>query len=151
MESTPNSQNNLVEFDNKNANKNIINITKNNIYKKKINNNTDIININKNINETSFSSSVNDSKLSGTSLIESKNDNYIPINYTSQCFFIKNDKNNFTKKRNEKIQKNTMKMKGDFNKFLENTNISNDNNPRIHITNAGVPIEKIIKKDIEEK
>ena len=149
LEFTPNSQNKLIQFENKYPNENKINITKNKTYNRKIIN-TDNINIKNNIIETSFSSSINDSKLSGTSLIESKNDNYIPINYTSQCFFIKNDKNNFTKKRNEKIQKNTMKMKGDFNTFLENNNISNDQNPRIQITNAEVPIETIIKKDIEE-
>ena len=96
----------------------------------------------------SISSSINSSHLSGTSLIEYKNDKYTPINYTSQCFFIQNDKNNFTKKRNEIIQKNTMKMKGDFKKFLDKNYLGN--NPRIQITNAEVPIDKIIKKNYDD-
>ena len=96
----------------------------------------------------SISSSINSSHLSGISLIEYKNDKITPINYTSQCFFIQNDKNDFTKKRNEIIQKNTMKMKGDFKKFLDENYLGN--NPRIQITNAEVPIDKIINNNYDD-
>ena len=100
-------------------------------------------------------SSINDSLMSGVTLIQNFREIKQPRNYTSQSFFIdKNSANNLAK-NNDNYQLNThnpnqqpMTMKGDFVSLIENNpKVLAQKNPRIQVTNATCDLNEIINDE----
>ena len=107
---------------------------------------------NNNLDNT-MTSGVSESYLSGVSLIETDNKKFIPIDYTSQSFFIDKEYLNLQESRNEKTNNQPMQLKGDFEKLLDNNNnmfIKNKSNTRIQITNASYPVERLIQNELNK-
>ena len=103
--------------------------------------------------DNTMTSGVSESYLSGVSLIETDNKKFIPIDYTSQSFFIDKEYLNLQESRNEKTNNQPMQLKGDFEKLLDNNNnmfIKNKSNTRIQITNASFPVEKLIQNELNK-
>ena len=92
-------------------------------------------------------SSLNNS-LSGISLIETHNEKLNSIKYTSQSFVISKDVRNILETKNISISKSPMRMKGDFEDFIDiDPNYKFKKNQRIQITNAQVPITHILNNE----
>ena len=106
---------------------------------------------NNNLDNT-MTSGVSESYLSGVSLIETDNKKFIPIDYTSQSFFIDKEYLNLQESRNEKTNNQPMQLKGDFEKLLDNNNMfmKNKSNTRIQITNAAYPVERLIQNELNK-
>ena len=100
-------------------------------------------------------SSINDSLLSGMTLVQNHKETKQPRNYTSQSFFIdKNIINNLAKNNNNyhlnshNPNQLPMTMKGDFVSLIEqNPKILAQKNPRIQVTNATCDLNEIINNE----
>ena len=151
INSLNNNLNNLNNLDEKNRRDNFINNMNNNNIK-------DIKGreMGKENEQQLFSdSSINDSLLSGVTLIQNFKETKQPRNYTSQSFFIdKNIVNNLAKNNNN-YQLNShnpnqmpMTMKGDFVSLIgQNPKILAQKNPRIQVTNATCDLNEIINNE----
>ena len=146
-----NNMNNLNNLDEKNRRDNFINNMNNNNIKE-----IKGRDVGKENEQQLFSdSSINDSLLSGVTLIQNFKETKQPRNYTSQSFFIdKNVVNNLAKNNNNyqlsshNPNQMPMTMKGDFVSLIgQNPKILAQKNPRIQVTNATCDLNEIINNE----